>query len=65
MEHIRWLPTLQQLLNLYFAIINSSQLSSSEKSLVGEKNSSIYFKDFTGLDFFLHRYFHFLLQMPV
>ena len=52
MEHIRWLPTLQQLLNLYFAIINSLQLSSSETSFVGGKNSSIYFKVFTGLDFF-------------
>ena len=42
---------LQQLLPLYFAIIYNWQLSSSQKSLV-EKKSSIYFKDFTDLDFF-------------
>ena len=43
---------LQQLLALYFAIIYSWKLPSSEKSLVGEKNSSIYFKDFTDFDLF-------------
>ena len=60
---------LQQLLALYFAIIYSWQLSCSEKSLVGKKNSSIYLKDFTDVDFFffifLHLFFHFLWQMPV
>ena len=45
-------PILQQLLDLHFAIIYSWQLSSSEKSLLGKKNSSIYFKDFTDLDLF-------------
>ena len=34
------------------AIIYSWQLSSSEKSLVEKKNHSLYFKDFTDLDFF-------------
>ena len=43
---------LQQLLNLHFAIIYSWQLSSSGKSLLGKKKSSIYFKYFTDLDFF-------------
>ena len=43
---------LQQLLDLHFAIIYSWLLSSSEKSLLGKKKSSIYFKDFTDLDFF-------------
>ena len=43
---------LQQLLALYFAIRYSWQLSSSEKSLVEKKNSSICLKDFTDLDFF-------------
>ena len=43
---------LKQLLDLYFAIIYSWQLSSSEKSLVWTKKSSIYFKDFTDLEFF-------------
>ena len=43
---------LQQLLALYFAIRYSWQLSSSEKSLVGKKNSSVCLKDFTDLDFF-------------
>ena len=42
----------QQLLALYFAIIYIRQLSSSEKSLVWKKNSSIYLKDLTDLDFF-------------
>ena len=41
---------LQQLLALYFVIINSWQFPSSEKSLVGKKNLSIYLKDFTNLD---------------
>ena len=37
-------------------------LNVSEKSLVGKKNSVIYFKDFTDLDFFYTDiYFHFLL----
>ena len=43
---------LQQLLALCFAIIYSWQLSSSEKTLFGEKISSIYFTDITDLDFF-------------
>ena len=43
---------LQQLLALYFAIIYSWQLSSSEKSLVGKNNLFKYFKDFVDLDFF-------------
>ena len=45
---------LQQLLALYFAIIYNWQLSSSEKSLVEKKNSSMYLKDFAGLDFFIY-----------
>ena len=70
---------LQQLLALYFTVICSQQLSSSDKSLVGEKNSFIYLKDFTDLDFFFFFiffffscfcfcffvFFHFLSQMPV
>ena len=55
---------LQQLLALYFSITYSWQLSSSEKSLVGIKNSSIYFKDFTDLDFynsFVFQFFSFSL----
>ena len=51
-----WLYTLQ----LYLA---SWQLSSSNKSLVGKKNSSIYLMDFTDLDFFFFFsfiFFHFL-----
>ena len=43
---------LQQLLSLCFAITYSWQLSSSKKSLVGKKKSSIYFKDFAYLDLF-------------
>ena len=50
---------LQKLLALYFAIIRSWQLSSSDKPLVAKQNSSIYLKDFTNLDFFFH-FFHFL-----
>ena len=42
---------LQQLLALCFAIIYGWQFSGSEKLLVGKQNSSIYFKDFTDLDF--------------
>ena len=42
---------LQQFLGLYFTIIYSWQLSSCQKSLVGKKTSSIYFKDFKDLDF--------------
>ena len=42
---------LKQLLALYFSGIYSWQLSSDEKSLVGIR-LAIYFKDFTGLDFF-------------
>ena len=60
---------LQQLLALYFAIRYSWQLSSSEKSLVGKKNSSVCLKDFTDLDFFftfcLSCFFHFLWKMHV
>ena len=55
---------LQQLLALYFSITYSWQLSSSEKSLVGIKNSSIYFKGFTDLDFynsFVFQFFSFSL----
>ena len=44
---------LQQLLALYFAIIYSLQLGSGEKKKKNtNKNSSIYFTDFTDLDFF-------------
>ena len=43
---------LLQLLTLYFAIIYSWPLSSSGKSLVWKKNSSIYFKNFTDIDLF-------------
>ena len=43
---------LKQLLDLYFAIIYSWQLSSREKSLVWTKKSSTYFKDFIDLEFF-------------
>ena len=46
---------LQQLLALYFAIIYSLQLGSGEKKKKKKntnKNSSIYFTDFTDLDFF-------------
>ena len=49
----------KNLLALYFAIIRSWQLSSSDKPLVAKQNSSIYLKDFTNLDFFFH-FFHFL-----
>ena len=40
------------MLALYSAIKCNWQLSISEKSIVGEKNSTIYFKDSTDLDFF-------------
>ena len=50
---------LQQLLALYFAFIYRWQHSSGEKSLVGKKNSSIYLKDFTDLDFFFFSFFSF------
>ena len=54
-----WLYTLQ----LYLA---SWQLSSSNKSLVGKKNSFIYLMDFTDLGFFSFSFFfYFPLQMPV
>ena len=43
---------LQQLLALYFAIMCSWQLSSSEKSSVKKKDSSISLKVFTDLDLF-------------
>ena len=46
---------LKQSLALYFPIICSWQLSSSEKSLVRKKNSSIYLKDFT--DFYYRNIF--------
>ena len=48
---------LQELLALYFAIIYNWQLSSSEKSLVEKKNSCMYLKDFTDLDFFFFSFF--------
>ena len=64
-----WLPLFQNSwLALYFAIIYRWQLSRSEKSLVGKKDSSIYDKDFTDLDFFFIFFlffFHFLWQIPV
>ena len=48
---------------LYFAIIQSWQLSSSEESLIEKKSSSKYTKDFTDLDFFTHIFsLHFLLR---
>ena len=47
---------LQQLLALYFAFISSWQLSSSEQILVGKRNSTIYLKDFTDLDFSTTRF---------
>ena len=52
-EHF-WMTAsiLQQLLALYIVIICSWQLSSSEKSLVGKKKSSINLKDVTDLVFF-------------
>ena len=51
--------------DLFFAIINSSQLSSSEKSLAGKKFIDI-FQGFYMFRFLLHRYFfHFLWQMPI
>ena len=57
---------LQQLLALYFAVIYRWQLSSSEKSLLEEKKSSIHVKDFTDLHFFCtYNFFHFLWQMSV
>ena len=43
---------LQQWLALYFATIHIWQRLSSEKTLVEKKNSSIYLKDSTDLDFF-------------
>ena len=43
---------LQQLLALYFEIIYSLQLGSGEEKKNTNKNSSIYFTDFTDLDFF-------------
>ena len=46
------------MLVLYFAIIYIRQISSSEKSLVGKKISSIYFKDFYRIRFL----FYFLLR---
>ena len=49
---------LKQSLALYFPIICSWQLSSSEKSLVRKKNSSIYLKDFT--DFYYRNIFFFI-----
>ena len=55
----------QQLLALYFIVIYIRQLSSSERSLVGKKNSSIYFKDFTDLDFFYTIFVRLLWEMPV
>ena len=51
---------LQQLLALYFAILYSWLLSSREKSLFRKKHSSIYFKDFTDLDFFYTDIFFFI-----
>ena len=42
---------LQQLLALYFAIIARS-FEVVKKKTVSKKNSSIYFTDFTDLDFF-------------
>ena len=56
---------LQQLLALYFAIIYSWQLSCSEKSLVGKKNSSIYLKDFTDVDFFFFHFFAFVFSFSL
>ena len=54
---------LQRLSALYLAIRYSWQHSSSGKSLVRKKNSSIYFKNFTDLDFFYTEFFfHFLLR---
>ena len=47
---------LQQLLGLYFAIIYSWQLSSSEKSLVGKKFIHT-LQEFYRFRFLLHRYF--------
>ena len=47
---------LQQLLALYFAIIHSWQLSSSEKSFVWKKNHP-YFQGFYRFRFLLHRFF--------
>ena len=56
---------LQQLPVLYFAIIYSWQLSSSEKTLVEEKNYS-YISRILQIQVLLHRYFfHFPCQMPV
>ena len=52
-EHLWMIASiLQQWLALYFATIHIWQLLSSEKTLVEKKNSSIYHKDFTDLDFF-------------
>ena len=61
-EHL-WLTAsiLQQLVALYFAITYSWQLSSSEKSLVGKKNSSIHLKVFADLDFFYTDFFFYFL----
>ena len=52
---------LQQLLALYFTIIYSWQLSSSEKSIMGKK-SSICLEDFTDLDFFFFSFFFHLFS---
>ena len=52
---------LQELLALYFTFIYSWQLSSGKKSLVRVKNSSIYLKDFTDLDFFSQMFLFFIL----
>ena len=51
-----WVYTLQSYIAGNFQVVKSH--------LVGKKTSSIYFKDFTDLDFLIHRYFffHFLLR---
>ena len=64
-EHL-WMATsiLQQFLALYFGIIHLVDTFHvlNEKSLVGKKNSSKYFKHFTDLDFFyIDMFFNFLL----
>ena len=63
MEYL-WMTAsiLQQLLALQIAIIYGWQLSSSEKSLVGKKYSSIYFKDFTDFFYIDNYFFHILLR---
>ena len=54
---------LQQLLALYFAIIYSWQLISSEKPLVGKNFNHMSQRDFT--DLFYTDFFSFFLEMPV